>query len=350
MSKSIRLAVDAMGGDLGPRVAIRAAYRLANSQPNIQIRLYGQLEELAKYAPDSLDLSSVAQPPSDLIANGSEVVFCHADSFVSMSDKPAQALRHKQDSSMWLAVDSVRVGVADACISAGNTGALMAMGRHLLKTFAGVDRPAISKLIPTAKNDCLMLDLGASVKCDTEHLIHNALMGSVFMECVAGVDRPRVALLNIGSEDIKGNEQIRLAAAALQDNDSVNYIGYIEGNQIYAGAADVVVCDGFVGNVALKVSEGVAQLMAAQMKESFTQSWYGRLVGQFARPLLRKWQRQFDPDRYNGASFLGLQGPLIKSHGGADELAFYAALELARDQVINNVAEKTYEQFGRDHF
>ncbi|WP_299772327.1 phosphate acyltransferase PlsX [uncultured Pseudoteredinibacter sp.] len=347
MTDSIRLAVDAMGGDLGPRVALNAAYSLANHR-TLECQLYGPFDILAELAPIPLDISQ--SPCVHELSNGSRMYFCHTDEVVTMEDRPGQALRHKQNSSMWLAVDAVRTAKADAAISAGNTGALMAMGRHLLKTFAGVDRPAIAKSIPTAKADCLMLDLGASVKCDSEHLIHNALMGSVFMESVAGVERPRVALLNIGSEDIKGNEQIRLAASSLQANEALNFIGYIEGDQIYRGEADVVVCDGFVGNVALKVSEGVAQLMVAEMREAFSSSWYGRLVGRFARPLLRKWQRQFDPDRYNGASFLGLQGPLIKSHGGADELAFRSALELACEQVNSEVAPRICRRFEQEPF
>ncbi len=337
-----------MGGDLGPRVALNAAYSLANSR-QLECQLYGPFEVLDTLAP--ISLSDPCQSPCvHELDNGSRVLFCHAPDVVTMNDRPAQALRHKQNSSMWFAVDAVRSGAADAAVSAGNTGALMAMGRHLLKTFAGIDRPAIAKSIPTAKADCLMLDLGASVKCDSEHLIQNALMGSVFMESVAEVESPRVALLNIGSEDIKGNEQIRLAAASLQANEALNFIGYIEGDQIYRGEADVVVCDGFVGNVALKVSEGVAQLMVKEMREAFVSSWYGRLVGRFARPLLRKWQRQFDPDRYNGASFLGLQGPLIKSHGGADELAFRSALNLACEQVNSQVAGKIYHRFEQEPF
>ncbi|GAA6152124.1 phosphate acyltransferase PlsX [Pseudoteredinibacter isoporae] len=348
MTDSIRLAVDAMGGDLGPRVALNAAYSLANDRA-LECQLYGPFDVLAEFAPISLSDSNET-PCVHELDNGSRMVYHHAPEVVTMEDRPSQALRHKQQSSMWLAVDAVRAGAADAAISAGNTGALMAMGRHLLKTFVGIDRPAIAKSIPTAKADCLMLDLGASVKCDSEHLIQNALMGSVFMESVAGVENPRVALLNIGSEEIKGNEQIRLAAANLQANEALNFIGYIEGDQIYRGDADVVVCDGFVGNVALKVSEGVAQLMVQEMREAFVSSWYGRIVGRFARPLLRKWRRQFDPDRYNGASFLGLQGPVIKSHGAADELAFRSALELACEQVNSQVAGRIYRRFEQEPF
>ncbi|MCV6628203.1 MAG: phosphate acyltransferase, partial [Cellvibrionaceae bacterium] len=221
MSKSIRLAVDAMGGDLGPRVALSAAYQVAAANADAEIDLYGQFAAMAGCLPADIQLPLDTHSHSHRLANGAVLHLHHADAVVTMADKPAQALRHKKDSSMWQAVDAVRTEKAQACVSAGNTGALMAMGRHLLKTFPGVDRPAIAKLIPTAAADCLMLDLGASVKCDTEHLVQNAVMGSVFMQAVAGVDSPRVALLNIGLEEIKGNEQIRLAAASLQANDSI---------------------------------------------------------------------------------------------------------------------------------
>jgi len=344
----MRLAVDAMGGDLGPRVPLQAAYRLAHSLSDIHIKLFGDFAELADFAAPGISLLEPLNC-TDHLPNNSIIEYCHAPQVVTMSDKPGFALRRKQQSSMWMALEDLRAGGSDACVSAGNTGALLAMSRHLLKTFPGIDRPAISKLLPTADKECLMLDLGASVKCDSEHLLQNALMGSVFMTAVAGRTKPSVALLNIGSEDIKGNEQIRLAANLLEASDYINYIGYIEGDEIYSGRADVVVCDGFVGNVALKVSEGVARLLIAEMKKTFVKSWYGRLVGRFAQVLLRQWQGQFEPGRYNGASFLGLHAPVIKSHGGADENAFYSALTLAAQQVNTDVAQKIYQQFERDH-
>lgn len=344
----MRLAVDAMGGDLGPRIPLLSSYRLARNTPDTHINLFGDFSLLEEFAPTGVCLE-IPTPYLDVLPNGSVIEYRHAPEVVDMADKPGFALRHKQQSSMWMAIETLVSGDSEACVSAGNTGALLAMGRHLLKTFPGIDRPAISKLVPTAQKECLMLDLGASVKCDSEHLVQNALMGAVFMSAIAGREQPRVGLLNIGTEDIKGNEQIRLAAKMLEASDYINYIGYVEGDEIYSGNVDVVVCDGFVGNVALKVSEGVARLLIGEMKKTFIKSWYGRLLGQFAKVLLRQWQSQFEPGRYNGASFLGLHHPVIKSHGAADEAAFYSALKLASEQVNSQVSSKIYQQFERDH-
>lgn len=323
-----------MGGDFGPRVTIPAAIRVAKASPNLELVLVGDQEQLQRYL----------TPTDSAVRN--RILIEHASDVVSMHDKPAQVLRNKQQSSMWLALELVKKGEVDACVSAGNTGALMAMGKFLLKTFPGIDRPAICKPVPSANGHCYMLDLGANVKCHSEQLLQFAVMGSVLASAVDNNQAPTVGLLNIGEEDTKGNEQIKLASRLLTDSEQVNYIGYVEGDGIYSGAADVVVCDGFTGNVVLKASEGVAKLLGSWVEAILKSSWYGRIVGQIARPLLLKWQTQFDPARYNGASFLGLQGTLIKSHGGADAEGFAFALTMAKEQVEKQIPLRINEQFA----
>jgi len=315
-----------MSGDLGPRSALPAALSFAHANPDTSLLLVG----------DS------SHTPAQLPVNAQWI---SASQVVTMEDRPAQALRKKQDSSMWHSIMAVAEGRADACVSAGNTGALMAMGKFLLKTFPGIDRPAICKAVPTSKGSCVVLDLGANVDCRSEQLVQFALMGSV-LASTAGVLSPSVGLLNIGSEEVKGNEQIRFAASLLDANDQINYQGYVEGDGIFSGDVDVVVCDGFVGNVALKVSEGVARLLSDYLVDAMGASWFGRLSGQIAKPLLRKWHMKFDPARYNGASFLGLQGVVIKSHGSADEKGFGYALAVARDQALNEIPQKINQQLA----
>lgn len=320
MPSQLTIAVDLMGGDLGPRSTLPAALNFANEQPDCVVVLVGNASEI----------------PSSLPPNVRAVV---STQVVTMEDKPTQALRHKQQSSMWKTIELVAKGEAHACVSAGNTGALMAMGKYLLKTFPGIDRPAICKAVPTRLGASYVLDLGANVDCTSEQLVQFALMGSVLAE-TSGIDSPRVGLLNIGSEDIKGNEQIRVASMLLEKHPHLNYIGYVEGDGIFAGDADVVVCDGFVGNVALKVSEGVARLLAVYLRESLPRGILGYLVGQFARLSLRKWHTKIDPARYNGASFLGLQGVVVKSHGSVDIKGFGYALAVAKEQAERDTPNK----------
>ena len=328
-----------MGGDFGPRVTIPAAVQVAQAFPDLTLVLVGD-QALLQQQLTSLNISSDSGPLADKLR------ILHAEDTVGMNDKPAQVLRRKQQSSMWKAVELVRDGSVDACVSAGNTGALVALGKFLLKTFPGIDRPAICKPIPRGNGHSYMLDLGANVSCSSEQLLQFAVMGTVLASAVDGVDRPTVGLLNIGEEAIKGNEQVKLAASLLDEHDQLNYVGYVEGDGIYSGAADVIVCDGFAGNVALKASEGVARLLAGTLSETFKGTWYSRLVGMIARPLLLKWHEQFDPGRYNGASFLGLQGTLIKSHGGADSNSFACALTMAKDQVDKQIPQRINEQFA----
>ncbi len=329
MSTRLTIAVDLMSGDLGPRSALPAALIFAQEHPDISLLLVGDQNFCPAELPENTQWITASQ-------------------IVTMDDRPVQALRHKQESSMWKAILAVAEGRAHACVSAGNTGALMAMGKFLLKTFPGIDRPAICKAVPTSRGASIVLDLGANVDCRSEQLEQFALMGSVLAATAQnrgeGAAPPTVGLLNIGSEDVKGSEQIRFAASLLEANPHINYQGFIEGNDIFAGAVDVVVCDGFVGNVALKVSEGVAKLLSDYLIEAMSGSWFGRLIGQITKPLLRKWHMKFDPARYNGASFLGLQGVVVKSHGSADEKGFGYALSVAKEQAINKIPQRINQQ------
>ena len=340
MSGTVRIAVDAMGGDFGPCVTVPAALSLVDTDPLVSILLVGDISLIEQFLPETYP---------------SRITLLHTSDSVSMSDKPSSVLRHRRQSSMWLAIEHVKDGKVDACVSAGNTGALMAAGRFLLKTFPGVDRPAICKPVPTQARasgnkpeltHCFVLDLGANINCSAQHLLQFALMGSELASVVDGNSAPRVGLLNIGEEDIKGSETIKAAAELLSDHSQINYVGYVEGDGIYNGAADVLVCDGFIGNIALKSSEGAARLMAKQLEQTFKDSVFGRIIGQIARPLLLKWRNQFDPGRYNGASFLGLQGTLIKSHGSADKVAFENALKMAKEQGSKQLPQKISQSFA----
>jgi len=318
-----------MGGDLGPRSTLPAAINFAARYPHVHLSLIGL----------PAALPSVSPKPN--------ITLIHADDVVTMEDRPAVALRNRQGSSMWKAVSMVANNQADACVSAGNTGALMAMGKFLLKTFPGIDRPAICKVIPGDPSDCVMLDLGANIECTAEQLLQFALMGSVLAAGDDALEQPRVALLNVGAEASKGREQVRLAASLLQDSEYLRYVGFVEGDGIFRSEADVVVCDGFTGNVALKASEGAATLLAEQLKALFNATPWWRLVGYFARPLLLKWHTRFDPARYNGASFLGLQGTVIKSHGSADSAGFECALSVALEQAERQLPQRINQRIAQ---
>jgi fatty acid/phospholipid synthesis protein PlsX len=263
----------------------------------------------------------------------------HASQVVEMGELPSQALRLKKDSSMRVSINLVKEGVADACVSAGNTGALMGTARYVLKTLSGIDRPAICTSIPSMRGKTRMLDLGANVDCHAEHLFQFAVMGSVLASAEDNIKHPRVGLLNIGEEEIKGNEQVKTAAKLLMAS-NLNYIGFIEGDDVYKGTADVVVCDGFVGNIALKTSEGVAKMVSHLLKKAFARNFFTRLVGLAALPVLRTFHNGIDPRRYNGASLLGLQSIVVKSHGGADAVAFANAIEIAVGEVEAAVPQR----------
>jgi glycerol-3-phosphate acyltransferase PlsX len=321
------IALDAMGGDNGASVVVPAAIISVQQHDDLELILVGD-EELLESMLRSHDGG-----------DNPRIHIQHASEVVTMDEPPALALRGKKDSSMRVAINLVKEGRAQACVSAGNTGALMATARFVLKTLPGIDRPAISSLLPTASKQQVVrvLDLGANVDSTAEHLFQFAVMGSIAAESVDNIPSPRVALLNIGQEDIKGNEQVKQSAEIISQSEVLNYIGFVEADDIYTGKVDVVVCDGFVGNVALKSSEGTAKLILNFIKHVFAESWYGRLAAIIAYPVLRKVKRQADPARYNGASMLGLRGIVVKSHGNAGPLAFANAINQARLQVKQDV-------------
>ena len=314
MSETVTIALDAMSGDLGAETAVQAAVSVTNKYSDLNIILVG----------DEAVLSPLLVATQD-----DRILIQHASEVVTMEDPLAQALRNKKDSSMRIAVNQVREGKAAACVSCGNTGALMAIARFVLKTLPGIDRPAIITAIPNINGHVQMLDLGANVDCTAEHLYQFAVMGAALSSVVDNIENPRVGLLNIGSEDIKGNELVK-EAGKLLESAHLNYVGFVEGDEIYMGDVDVVVADGFVGNVALKTSEGVAKLIKSYLKQEFTRSPLSKVMGLVASPVLKKLAKRIDPDRYNGASLLGLRGIVIKSHGNAGVLALENAIKIAR--------------------
>lgn len=383
------IALDAMGGDFGPSVVVPAALETLAKHSNITLILVGNEAAIETQLLRS-GLSKTSIPSNLKIKATSQVI--------EMGEPPAIALRNKRDSSMRIAIDLVKEGTASACVSAGNTGALMAIARFVLKTLPGIDRPAIVYSLPALKGHTHVLDLGANVDCTAEDLFQFAVMGSVLVTAVDNIPHPKVGLLNVGSEAIKGSEAVKRAAkllsatvrpssvaSALSDGTSagassagaasasassegstveattpsednhpsvvpaidtrtLNYIGFVEGDDIYKGTADVVVCDGFVGNVALKTSEGLIRLLLTAIKQEFSRTWYARFVGLFALPVLGMIKKRFDPNRHNGASLLGLRGTVIKSHGGADQKAFERAINVAILEVEKNIPELIKEQ------
>jgi glycerol-3-phosphate acyltransferase PlsX len=324
---NLTLALDGMGGDHGPAVVVPAALQAVKEHKDLTLILVGDRQMLER------------ELRRHGAAAGERLQVRHASQTVAMDELPSVALRSKKDSSMRVAVDLVKEGAAHACVSAGNTGALMATARFVLKTLPGIDRPAICFALPTMKGHTHMLDLGANVSVDAETLFQFAVMGAALTSAVDNMARPTVGLLNIGAEEIKGNEQVKEAGRLLAASE-LNYAGFIEGNDIYAGTVDVVVCDGFVGNVALKTSEGVARMIRHYMEESFRRTLWTKLVAALAVPVLKAFKAKIDPRQYNGASLLGLQGIVIKSHGGADTVAFANAIKEAVVEVRKNVPQR----------
>lgn len=322
----VTIALDAMGGDHGPRVTVPAALAALSEHADLHLILVGQREPL---------LAALAQQRA---GENERLRVHHASETVGMDEPPAQALRAKKDSSMRVTVNLVKEGSAQAGVSAGNTGALMAISRFVLKTLPGIDRPAICTQLPTVNGHVHLLDLGANVDCTPEQLLQFGIMGSILVSAVEHKSRPTVGLLNVGTEDIKGNETVKKAAELLRAAD-INYCGYIEGDAIYTGTVDVIVCDGFVGNVALKTSEGLAQMISRFIKQEFSRNLLTRLAGLCALPVLRAFRRRVDHRRYNGASLVGLNGTVIKSHGGADALAMKYAIVEAMEEVRNGVPQ-----------
>ena len=324
-----------MGGDHGPHVTVPAALGLQARLSDVELILVGQEEAIAS------ELGACGA------STGARLRVRHAEQVVAMDEPPAQALRYKKHSSMRLAIDLVKTGEAQACVSAGNTGALMAISRFVLKTLPGIDRPAIATVLPNVKGGyTYVLDLGANVDCTSEQLMQFGVMGAMLVAAVEGKERPSVGLLNIGVEDIKGNETVKRAAELLRAS-GLNFYGNVEGDDIYKGTTDVVVCDGFVGNAVLKASEGVAKMLFTFLRNEFRRSPWRMLVAWMAKPVFNALRARMDPGRYNGASLVGLRGIVIKSHGSADRFAFANALERAADEVRNRVPERIEQQIAK---
>jgi len=321
---NITVAIDAMGGDHGPSVTIPAAINALKKYSHLNLILVGDEQKLSEL---------VTQYGSK---DNPRIEIHHASQVVEMDEPPSRALRGKKDSSMRVAINLVKDGKAQACVSAGNTGALMATSRFVLKTLSGINRPAIISALPTVKGHTHMLDLGANIDSSAEVLYQFALMGSVLTRAVDNIENPTVGLLNIGEEEIKGNEQVKAAHKILSESD-LNYIGYVEGDGIYTDAADVIVADGFIGNIALKSSEGVAKMISHAMKNEFKRNIFTKLSALIALPVLNAFKKRIDPRSYNGASLVGLRGIVIKSHGSADSLSFATAIGEAVLEVKTNV-------------
>ncbi len=340
MNKSVTIAIDAMGGDHGLKVTVPASIDSLERSAALRMILVGDESQIR---------SHLAQDPrAQAYADNHRLIVQHASEVVTMDEPLAQALRQKKDSSMRVAVNQVKTKEADACVSAGNTGALMAIARFVLKTLPGIERPAIVVSMPTELGFCQMLDLGANVDCTPKQLFQFAMMGAVLATCSQGKKKPKVALLNIGKEEIKGNEMVKGAHRLIkQVSDHIEYIGFIESDQIYSGDADVVVCDGFVGNIALKSVEGVAHVVAFFLKQEFNRNWYSKLTGLLARPALKRAAWHIDPRNYNGASMLGLNGIVIKSHGSADRQAMSNAIEYAMLQIEKDIPAQVESRIAK---
>jgi len=319
-----------MGGDHGPSVVVPAALSVLEKNKVVHLILVG----------DETKINSILTTSN---YDKSRLDVHHASQVVEMDEHPAQALKKKKDSSMRVALNLVKSGEAQACVSAGNTGALMATARFVLKMLPGIDRPAICKTLPTITGHTHVLDLGANIDSSAEQLFQFAVMASALCSAVDNIEKPEVALLNIGEEEIKGNEQVKESAELLK-NSTLNYTGFVEGDGIYLGHADVIVCDGFVGNVMLKTSEGVAKMISHFMKQSFTANIFTKFTALVAMPVLKAFKKKVDPGEYNGASFLGLRKTVIKSHGGADAHSFETAIYEAVIEVDKNVPERIASQ------
>lgn len=323
----VTIALDAMGGDHGPTEIIPAALHVLNRHSNLKLVLVGQEELLLQV------LAENKAVPNQKIS------IRPASETVEMHESPSKALRNKKDSSMRVAINMVQNDEAQACVSAGNTGALMAISRFVLKMLPGIDRPAICSTMPALQGHTHLLDLGANVDSSAEQLLQFAVMGSELASATDDLESPTIALLNVGSEEIKGNDRVKLAATLLTES-HLNYVGFAEGTDIFSGRFDVIVCDGFVGNIALKASEGIAGLMTQQARKVFTGSVYGKIAAWISMPVLKEIRRKLDPRRYNGASLLGLRGIVIKSHGSADRVSFANAIEEAITEVEKNVPDR----------
>ncbi len=337
--KKANIAIDAMGGDYGVAVTVPASLDMLRRHPNLHLVLVGDETLIKEQVEAYTDHHEVERE---------RLRIKHASQQVTMDESPSKALRGKKDSSMRVAINLVKDGTAQACVSAGNTGALMATARFVLKTLPGIDRPAIVASLPTydSKRGVRALDLGANVDSCADHLYQFAIMGSVLASAVSGIASPRVGLLNIGEEEIKGNDQVKHTAQLLSDSENINYIGYIEGGDIFRGGVDVVVCDGFVGNVAIKAMEGILKMIGYYIKQELKKNWYTKIMAVIGIPLLKSFKKKLDPDRYNGASLIGLNGIVVKSHGSAKKDSFSNAIKEAILEVEKNVPKLIGEQVG----
>jgi glycerol-3-phosphate acyltransferase PlsX len=332
---AITIALDAMGGDRAPEIVIQGAGIALERYPNAQFLVFGAEPQVAPLLARLPRVAKVA-------------TLHHTSETVQNDDKPSQALRAGRGTSMRLAIDAVADGRADVVVSAGNTGALMAIAKFALKTLPGIDRPAIATFFPTMRGETVLLDLGANIECDADNLVQFALMGDAFARSVLGITEPTVGLLNVGSEDLKGNDAVRAAAARLRGGlTPVRFYGFVEGDDIAAGTVDVIVTDGFTGNVALKTAEGAARLFAETLRASFRHSAMAKIGYLFARGALHKFRDRFDPRRYNGAMFLGLRGIAVKSHGSTDAFGFANAIGVAVDMKVNGFLEKIMADLAR---
>lgn len=332
----ITIAIDAMGGDHGPHVTVPAVLSALQEDKQLNVVLVGLQDAIQ------------AELKAHKASTSPRLRIHHATEVVTMDETPQLALKNKKDSSMRVSINLVKNGEANACVSAGNTGALMATARYVLKMLPGIDRPAIASVLPSEKGNTYMLDLGANADCTAEHLLQFAVMGAMLVSCVEHKSNPTVGLLNIGSEDIKGNEVVKQAAELLRAS-HLNFYGNVEGDDIFKGTTDLVVCDGFVGNVALKTTEGLAHMMGKFLTQEFKKNWLTKMMALGAMPVLKAFKKRLDPRLYNGASFLGLRGVVVKSHGGADSVAFLNAIHVAIEEARSGVLHRITQQLEIEH-
>jgi glycerol-3-phosphate acyltransferase PlsX len=326
-----KISVDAMGGDFGPPVTVPASLKILKKYENISIILVGDADKITKILKKKKSL------------NHPRISIHHTTQVVGMDELPQTALKNKKDSSMRVSINLVKEGAADACVSAGNTGALMATARFVLRMLPGIDRPAISSELPSDNGTTCMLDLGANADCTPEQLLQFGIMGSILTNVLHKKNNPSIGLLSNGSESMKGSEVVKKSAELFRDS-HLNFYGNVEGDDIFKGTTDVVVCDGFTGNISLKTTEGLAKMMANFLTLEFKRNWLTKISAIIALPVLKRFKKRLDPRRYNGASFLGLNGIVVKSHGGADEFAFIHALETTISESENDVISKIKDQ------
>ena len=331
---TVSISVDAMGGDFGPKITVPASLNFLKSHPDAFITLVGNESTIKKF---------LKKP----IESFNRLSIIHTTQFVTMDESPQSALKNKKNSSMRLAINLVKGGAADAIVSAGNTGALMATGRFVLRMLPGIDRPAIASFLPNQKGTSCMLDLGANADCTSHHLTQFAIMGSILSSVISKKRKPSVGLLNIGSESIKGNEVTKDTYELLKES-HLNFYGNVEGNDIFKGTTDVVVCDGFVGNISLKTTEGLAKMFADFLGEEFKKNIGTKFLALFALPVLKAFKKRLDPRRYNGAAFLGINGIVVKSHGSADAFSFEHALMTAYEEANSKMIAKISKQLKID--